>query len=411
MRWSTRLRTAPGAWLSPLVALALVLSTRKPTGEPYWVSRIVADAGAAVITTALCALAGALEGHRLRTVALTCDRVRPWWRVVMAPWVWSATVPTVLLTVLMSRHGFATHLLGWQVFGATVVSIWAWALAGIALGLSIPLAVAAPLALATPLAWVIFPPGMSIYWLRHLTGEWIDCCSVTQTLDPAVVAGTAAVNLGLLLASGLAVQARVVRKGRYLLLTTSIVVLAGGLVIGASQVNHMDAFPTRPREMALTCRPVTGTSARLCLLPEHEPQRSSVTAAMQRVWPVWARSGVQLPVVYSEQPVPDTTDAVAVSASPGLTDPSRVTAALASATVTYHCPAPTSGQQPVEVVEFAGRIDAWLRRVARDGGLEVSTDDLDPRDQKWADDLTARSAAVQRHTVSQMQDYLRACPR
>ena len=212
MRWSTRLRTAPGAWLSPLVALALVLSTRKPTGEPYWVSRIVADAGAAVITTALCALAGALEGHRLRTVALTCDRVRPWWRVVMAPWVWSATVPTVLLTVLMSRHGFATHLLGWQVFGATVVSIWAWALAGIALGLSIPLAVAAPLALATPLAWVIFPPGMSIYWLRHLTGEWIDCCSVTQTLDPAVVAGTAAVNLGLLLASGLAVQARVVRK-------------------------------------------------------------------------------------------------------------------------------------------------------------------------------------------------------
>lgn len=353
MRWSTRLRTAPGAWLSPLVALALVLSTRKPTGEPYWVSRIVADAGAAVITTALCALAGALEGHRLRTVALTCDRVRPWWRVVMAPWVWSATVPTVLLTVLMSRHGFATHLLGWQVFGATVVSIWAWALAGIALGLSIPLAVAAPLALATPLAWVIFPPGMSIYWLRHLTGEWIDCCSVTQTLDPAVVAGTAAVNLGLLLASGLAVQARVVRKGRNLLLTTSIVVLAGGLVIGASQVNQMDAFPTRPREMALTCRPVTGTSARLCLLPEHEPQRSSVTAAMQRVWPVWARSGVQLPVVYSEQPVPDI-DAVAVSASPGLTDPSRVTAALASATVTYHCPAPTSGQQPVEIVKFAG---------------------------------------------------------
>ena len=124
-------------------------------------------------------------------------------------------------------------------FGATVVSIWAWALAGIALGLSIPLAVAAPLALATPLAWVIFPPGMSIYWLRHLTGEWIDCCSVTQTLDPAVVAGTAAVNLGLLLASGLAVQARVVRKGRNLLLTTSIVVLAGGLVIGASQVNQM----------------------------------------------------------------------------------------------------------------------------------------------------------------------------
>ena len=109
--------------------------------------------------------------------------------------------------------------------------------------------------------------------------------------------------------------------------------------------------------------------------------------------------------------MPDTTDAVAVSASPGLTDPSLVTAALASATVTYHCPAPTSGQQPVEIVEFAGRIDAWLRRVARDGGLEVSTDGLDPRDQKWADDLTARSAAVQRHTVSRMQDYLRACPR
>ena len=83
MRLTTRLRTAPGVWLAPLMVVAFIMVVNDTAGEPYWLAQVAGDAGRTMVVNALCALAGALEGHRLRTVALRSNRVRSWWRVLL----------------------------------------------------------------------------------------------------------------------------------------------------------------------------------------------------------------------------------------------------------------------------------------------------------------------------------------
>lgn len=109
MRLTTRLRTAPGVWLAPLMVVAFIMVVNDTAGEPYWLAQVAGDAGRTMVVNALCALAGALEGHRLRTVALRSNRVRSWWRVLLGPIVTSAAMTTVLSVVFMARHGFAPH--------------------------------------------------------------------------------------------------------------------------------------------------------------------------------------------------------------------------------------------------------------------------------------------------------------
>ena len=167
MRFTTRLRTAPGVWLAPFIALVFIMVDQNSSSESYWLSQVVGDTAKVMVANGLCAFAGVLEGRRLNVVALTCNRVRTWWRILLEPVVASATVTTVLTVMFMMKHGFASHPLGWAVLGVTLLSVWSWSVVGVALGLWLPVAVAAPLALAVPVAWMIFPPGMSIYWLRH----------------------------------------------------------------------------------------------------------------------------------------------------------------------------------------------------------------------------------------------------
>ena len=77
MRFTTRLRTAPGVWLAPLVAVIFVMVDQNASSEPYWLSQVVGDTAKTMVANALCALAGVLEGRRLKAV-LTCNRVRAW---------------------------------------------------------------------------------------------------------------------------------------------------------------------------------------------------------------------------------------------------------------------------------------------------------------------------------------------
>jgi hypothetical protein len=139
------------------------------------------------VVNALCALAGALEGHRLRTVALRSNRVRSWWRVLLGPIVTSAAMTTVLSVVFMARHGFASHTKGVaRAMGAATATCN-----------HNPSAI--PATVHAHVDTTVTPrTDMSIYWLRHLTGSWIGCCTITQTLNPLVVTGTLCVELGLL---------------------------------------------------------------------------------------------------------------------------------------------------------------------------------------------------------------------
>ena len=412
MRFTTRLRTAPGIWLAPVIAVVFIMVDQNASSGSYWLPLVVGDTARVMVANGLCAFAGALEGRRLKTVALTSNRVRAWWRILLGPVVASASVTTVLAVIFMARHGFASHPLGWAVLGVTLLSVWSWTIAGVALGLWLPVAVAAPLALAVPVAWMIFPPGMSIYWLRHLTGTWLSCCTITQTLNPVVITGTLAVQLGLLAGGVIVASARVARHGRRLSLCMGVLALVTGFVAGAVQVGHLDAFPTIARETVVRCRAVEGTGVQVCLLPEHESERSMLDSAAKRVFPMWRRAGIDLPRWYSEQPLPGRKDAVEPSVFSGMMGESIATARLAAATGRPFCSISDEEEaRPVEIIQYGGRIDAWLRQVARAAGLEVTEEGVASEDSAWAKKLRTKDAAAQASAVRKMQEYLRGCPR
>lgn len=412
MRFTTRLRTAPGIWLAPLIAVVFIMVDQNASSGSYWLPLVVGDTARVMVANGLCAFAGALEGRRLKTVALTSNRVRAWWRILLGPVVASASVTTVLTVIFVARHGFASHPLGWAVLGVTLLSVWSWTIAGVALGLWLPVAVAAPLALAVPVAWMIFPPGMSIYWLRHLTVTWLSCCTITQTLNPVVITGTLAVQLGLLAGGVIVASARVARHGRRLSLCLGVLALSMGFVAGAVQVGHLDAFPTIARETVVRCRAVEGTGVQVCLLPEHESERSMVDSAAKRVFPMWRRAGIDLPRWYSEQPLPGRKDAVELSVFSGMMGESIATARLAAATGRPFCSISDEEEaRPVEIIQYGGRIDAWLRQVARAAGLEVTEEGVASEDSAWAKKLRTKDAAAQASVVRKMQEYLRGCPR
>ncbi|MEH0339286.1 DUF7224 domain-containing protein [Cutibacterium namnetense] len=412
MRFTTRLRTAPGIWLAPLIAVVFIMVDQNASSGSYWLPLVVGDTARVMVANGLCAFAGALEGRRLKTVALTSNRVRAWWRILLGPVVASASVTTVLTVIFMARHGFASHCLGWAVLGVTLLSVWSWTIAGVALGLWLPVAVAAPLALAVPVAWMIFPPGMSIYWLRHLTGTWLSCCTITQTLNPVVITGTLAVQLGLLAGGVIVASARVARHGRRLSLCLGVLALSMGFVAGAVQVGHLDAFPTIARETVVRCRAVEGTGVQVCLLPEHESERSMLDSTVKRVFPMWRRAGIDLPRWYSEQPLPGRKDAVELSVFSGMMGESIATARLAAATGRPFCSISDEEEaRPVEIIQYGGRIDAWLRQVARAAGLEVTEEGVASEDSAWAKKLRTKDAAAQASVVRKMQEYLRGCPR
>jgi len=412
MRFTTRLRTAPGIWLAPLIAVVFIMVDQNASSGSYWLPLVVGDTARVMVANGLCAFAGALEGRRLKTVALTSNRVRAWWRILLGPVVASASVTTVLTVIFVARHGFASHPLGWAVLGVTLLSVWSWTIAGVALGLWLPVAVAAPLALAVPVAWMIFPPGMSIYWLRHLTVTWLSCCTITQTLNPVVMTGTLAVQLGLLAGGVIVASARVARHGRRLSLCLGVLALSMGFVAGAVQVGHLDAFPTIARETVVRCRAVEGTGVQVCLLPEHESERSMLDSAAKRVFPMWRRAGIDLPRWYSEQPLPGRKDAVELSVFSGMMGESIATARLAAATGRPFCSISDEEEaRPVEIIQYGGRIDAWLRQVARAAGLEVTEEGVASEDSAWAKKLRTKDAAAQASVVRKMQEYLRGCPR
>lgn len=65
----------------------------------------------------------------------------------------------------------------------------------------------------------------------------------------------------------------------------------------------------------------------------------------------------------------------------------------------------------MEIIQYGGRIDAWLRQVARAAGLEVTEEGVASEDSAWAKKLRTKDAAAQASVVRKMQEYLRGCPR
>lgn len=207
-------------------------------------------------------------------------------------------------------------------------------------------------------------------------------------------------------------SARVARHRRRLSLCLGVLALSMGFVAGAVQVGHLNAFPTIARETVVRCHVVEGTGVQVCLLPEHESERSMLDSTVKRVFPIWRRAGIALPRLYSEQVLPGRKDAVELSVFSGMMEGSIATARLAAATGRPFCLISDKEEtRPVEIIQYSGRIDAWLRQVARAAGLEVTEEGIASEDSDWARKLRTKSVTAQASAVRKMQEYLRGCPR
>ncbi len=81
------------------------------------------------------------------------------------------------------------------------------------------------------------------------------------------------------------------------------------------------------------------------------------------------------------------------------------------ATATTRCFCPPASTSPTEVIQYEGRIDAWLREVARASGMEVVGAGVDAEDVTWAERLRTKDPTTQAVVVTRMQKYLRDCYR
>ncbi len=196
-------------------------------------------------------------------------------------------------------------------------------------------------------------------WVRHLTGQLIDCCDVATVpagealLAPALIAAAAVAAAALLLAR-LPIAVRIGLAGA---------ALAAGVGTGVALVSGLGSEPTAPRSAAdLVC---AGSGPRVCLWPEH---RSLAARVRERARLVHARLRAR------SVPVPDTVSEAHADWSIGVT-PEATREAIDGALVKGllpRWPACADGPQPYPGYEAYRPVALWLAQAAG-----VTTADID----------------------------------
>ncbi|AZZ41746.1 DUF7224 domain-containing protein [Acidipropionibacterium jensenii] len=417
MRWLTRVRVSAGMWLTPLVALLVAanLGGQEGSGEGYRLAVATRDSFDLLLATGLCALAGAWEGGRLRRAGvLTWPRRRSVPRVLAAPWLMSVVSATAVAVIVFARHRAFSGGASMAVVTTTILSLWVWALAGIAAGLWSPPVVALPVSFAVPVLWLILAPVNSVPWLRHLNGDWVVCCQVDQTLAPAAVTGTLTVLAGVLVAAGLAIWGRSRTMSRSVRLSIGpgvVAALALGLVLGGVQVHHLGWEPVDPRHAAVAC--TTGERVTVCVLPEHDGQARHIVSLADAAFSRWQVYGVRTPTSLTEATglEPGSRDAAALVANARYDTDFDILNQVSQALATASYQAPGT-QVPVEVIQRQQRAQAWLVRSAGaqvGGGMDAARFGLDREAWDWATALLVKPRAQQGRTVNADLDYLAAC--
>ncbi len=417
MRWLTRVRISAGIWLTPLVVLLVVanLAGQESSGEGYRLAVTTRDSFNLLLGTGICALAGSWEGGRLRRAGiLTWPNRRSVPRILAAPWLMSVLSATILSLIVFARHGAFSDGASLTVVATTLLSLWTWGLAGIAVGLWLFPALALSVSFAVPVLWLILAPANSVLWVRHLTGDWFDCCQVDQTLAPAAVTGTLTVLAGLLLAAGLAIWGRSRPVSRSVRLLTGLGVVAAltvGLILGSLQVRHLGWQPVEPRRVDVSC--TTGQRVTVCLLPEHDGQAQHLVSLSDAAISRWQGYGVRTPSTLTEAPnAPSESRGIAALVTNAVYDTDVDILAQVSQAVTVAPCQEGGGEVPADVIQRQQRAQAWLVRTAGidvGGKMDAARFGLDAEAWDWATTLSSRPKAQQGQAVNVDLDYLAAC--
>ncbi len=292
------LRVMPAFWLGvPMVVLAAAYGFALYPSDHYGLGATAMASGVVPFVGGFVTATAAWEGARLRRAVWPAPVVRS--RIAVAGW---AVLPSIVVgfaavvgatAVLLARSGAAVPDV--RVLAVAALDLVAWAVAGFALGILLPVPVAAPAGILLPFIWFAFIPAMEPVWLRHLTGMFRDCCGLNEDLSTAAVVASALADFGILVAAAVAVGG----TGSLRRAAASALTLAVPMVAAVVLVSGMTYAPVSPRDASLLdCRTSSGLT--LCVWPEHAPAADAYLSTAVAVRGRWATAGIELPSLVTE---------------------------------------------------------------------------------------------------------------
>ena len=300
IRLRTALRVMPAIWLAlPLIAFACWYVTLLYPSDRYAVDATAKASMTIAFVGAVCAACAAWEGSRLRRAGLwAAPSVRSRWTVAF----W-ALLPVVLVGLLAVTAAMVVNvarsdagLPDWRFIAMTALDLVAYASAGFAAGLLLPIAVAGPLAIVATFFWIGFVPAMDPVWLRHLTGMFRDCCGLAEDLAWRALVASTIVDLGFVAGAVLlmAGPGRLWRRAGGAVASFSLAV-----VVGSFLVSSMTYAPVVARNTAaLECQTDVGVS--VCTWPEHHARATEVAGIVADVRSAWQQAGMAVPSFFTE---------------------------------------------------------------------------------------------------------------
>jgi hypothetical protein len=292
------LRAMPALWLAvPIVLLAGAYGFALYPSDQYGLGATAMATGVLPFVGGFVAATAAWEGARLRRPVWPVPTVRS--RMVVAMW---SVLPSVLVAgvavlvataVLLGRSNAGMPDV--RVLSVVAIDLVAWAAAGFALGILLPVPVAVPLGILLPFVWFAYLPAIQPVWLRHITGMFRDCCGLSDDLSGAAVVASVIAGVGIVGAAAVAVGSLPAQR-RLAVAALALVVPMG---VAASLVAGMTYAPTLPRDASLLdCRTSSGTT--LCVWPEHAAEADEILATAVAVQGRWAAAGVEAPPLVTE---------------------------------------------------------------------------------------------------------------
>ena len=394
-------------WVSPfLLLISLYYAHNILPATPVFYPLAITNAAAwtLAISAPVLAACAAWEGGRIhQSNWFVLPHVRS-----VAAFVFVHVIPiiivgtaTLILTVIykflaLGRLGMPDL----RVIALATIVIAALSLLGFAIGVWSPPVISVPTVFIATWCWMALTPAMSPLWVRHLTGSFSGCCSLSTDIPPRAFAGS------LLMASGFVVSSIILfqhswRRSRFALAAIPTVLLFSA---GAALVHGMGPNAVVPRSASnLVCQPGNPS---VCLWREHQSRLDDVSLIATNVAINWKDAGVPVPSKFTEQWQKDNNKnersfLIALNANN-----SEIVVDLTNAVIPLFPACAQHGPWPGGQVQNAVRV--WL---AEDAGVVPTSLDhqFNPRDLAIASSVHELPIAQQRAWIRQNLAALQSC--
>ncbi|HSY16487.1 MAG TPA: hypothetical protein VK816_10890 [Jatrophihabitantaceae bacterium] len=301
------------------VVLALVylyLESDGVTGDldGYWPSGTLRAVSALLVIAPVCAACAAWEVGRLRRGGVfDFPGVRaPGQAVLRSTWpvaLLGVTGLAVSLAMVATRLRAVAGSPDLRVLGMGAAVLAGHVAVGVVLGRVLSPVVATPTCLLGSYAWLVYPPSVLPFSIRHLTGFDTDCCQTDSRIATWGVLAPAVIGLCLVAGSVLVFATR---KPRPLPFVAAGCVVTSGVLVAVHGVRQFGVDAVQPRaERALVCG---GNGPVVCVWPEHRAALPDVIQSAASVTRALAGLGIVTPSRASESTTDGTSWVFAVSA-------------------------------------------------------------------------------------------------